>query len=76
MIALFEEAGINIFDSVDTGNGIQKFYNNTVRDHEEGGYGVVTIKTAFEKSSNVAMAKLLDQHFGLKPGNSCNTWTS
>lgn len=68
MIALFEEAGINIFDSVDTGNGIQKFYNNTVRDHEEGGYGMVTIKTAFEKSSNVAMAKLLDQHFGLKPG--------
>lgn len=67
MIALLEGAGVNIFDSVDTGNGIQKFYNNTVRDHEEGGYGVVTVKKAFEKSSNVAMAKLLDQHFGQKP---------
>ncbi len=67
MIALLEGAGVNIFDSVDTGNGIQKFYNNTVRDHEEGGYGVVTVKKAFEKSSNVAMAKLLDQHFDQKP---------
>ncbi len=67
MIALLEGADINIYDSIATGNGIQKFYNNTVRDHDEGGYGTITIKRAFEKSSNVAMAKLVDQHFGDRP---------
>lgn len=67
MIALLDGAGIGINDSIDTGDGIQKFYNNTVRDSKEGGYGKITIKEAFEKSSNVAMAKLVDQHFGLDP---------
>ncbi|MEM9856795.1 MAG: penicillin-binding protein [Bacteroidota bacterium] len=67
MIALLDGAGINIEDSVETGNGIQKFFNNTVRDHEEGGYGKISIKEAFEKSSNVAMAKLIDEHFGRDP---------
>jgi len=67
MIALLEENSISLSDSIATGNGTQKFYNNTVRDHHEGGYGTITIKEAFEKSSNVAMAKLVDQHFGTNP---------
>ena len=67
MIALLEENTINISDTIDTGNGTQKFYKNTVTDHHEGGYGKITIKEAFEKSSNVAMAKLVDKHFGVNP---------
>ncbi|MEJ2004907.1 MAG: penicillin-binding transpeptidase domain-containing protein, partial [Cyclobacteriaceae bacterium] len=67
MLALLEETNISLEDSVDTGDGTFKFYNNTVRDHEAGGYGVITVREAFEKSSNVAMARLVDQHFGLKP---------
>ena len=67
MIALLEENSINLEDSIDTGNGTQKFYDNIVRDHQEGGYGMITIKEAFEKSSNVAMAKLVDKHFGTNP---------
>ncbi len=67
MIALLEEEQINLDDSIDTGNGKYKIYNNTVRDHEEDGYGRVTIREAFEKSSNVAMAKLTEKHFGTKP---------
>jgi cell division protein FtsI (penicillin-binding protein 3) len=43
------------------------FYNKTVRDHEEDGLGMVTVQEAFEHSSNVAMAKLVDKHFGLRP---------
>lgn len=67
MMALLEETNIRLADSVDTGNGEYIFYKNKVRDHHEGGYGTITIRQAFELSSNVAMAKLLDQHFGLKP---------
>ena len=66
MIALLEETNISLSDSVDTGDGELKFYNNTVRDHHEGGLGTITVQDAFEQSSNIAMAKLADQYFGLK----------
>lgn len=67
MIALLEDTNVELTDSIDTGNGEFMFYNKTVRDHEEGGLGKVTVQAAFEHSSNVAMAKLVDKHFGLKP---------
>jgi cell division protein FtsI (penicillin-binding protein 3) len=67
MIALLEDTNVELTDSVDTGNGEYTFYNKTVRDHEKGGLGRVTVQKAFEHSSNVAMAKLVDKHFGLKP---------
>jgi cell division protein FtsI (penicillin-binding protein 3) len=58
MMALLEETNVELSDSIDTGNGEFMFYNRTVKDHEEGGLGKVTIQEAFEHSSNVAMAKL------------------
>lgn len=67
MLALLEETNISLEDSVETGEGTYKFYNNVVRDHEAGGYGTITIRDAFEKSSNVAMARLVDKYFGLNP---------
>jgi len=67
MIALLEDTNVELTDSIDTGNGEFMFYNKTVRDHEEGGLGTVSVQAAFEHSSNVAMAKLVDKHFGLKP---------
>lgn len=67
MMALLEDSPLELRDSIDTGNGEFNFYNRTVRDHEEGGLGTVTVQEAFEHSSNVAMAKLVDKHFGLRP---------
>ncbi len=67
MMALLEETSIELTDSINTGNGEYTFYNIKVRDHEEGGFGRITIKDAFERSSNIAMAKLMDKHFGTKP---------
>jgi cell division protein FtsI (penicillin-binding protein 3) len=67
MIALLEDTNMELTDSIDVGNGEFTFYNKTVRDHEDHGLGTVTIKEAFEHSSNVAMAKLVDKHFGLHP---------
>jgi cell division protein FtsI (penicillin-binding protein 3) len=69
MMALLEETNIQLTDSIDTGNGEYQFYDHKVRDHEEGGLGKVTIREAFEHSSNVAMARLVDQYFGLKPSS-------
>jgi cell division protein FtsI (penicillin-binding protein 3) len=67
MMALLEDTNMELTDSIDVGNGEFTFYNKTVRDHEDHGLGTVTIKEAFEHSSNVAMAKLVDKHFGLHP---------
>lgn len=67
IMALLEDSPVELTDSIDIGNGELNFYNNTVRDHEEGGLGVVSVQQAFEHSSNVAMAKLVDKHFGLRP---------
>lgn len=67
MMALLEDTNMELSDSIATGNGEYTFYNKKVRDHEEGGLGTVTVQQAFEHSSNVAMAKLADKYFGLKP---------
>jgi cell division protein FtsI (penicillin-binding protein 3) len=67
MIALLEDSNMELADSIDTGNGEYIFYQSRVRDHEEGGLGRITVREAFEHSSNVAMAKLADKNFGLRP---------
>jgi cell division protein FtsI (penicillin-binding protein 3) len=67
MMALLEDTNINLNDTINTGNGEYTFYNRKVKDHHEGGYGKISIQQSFELSSNVAMAKLMDKHFGTKP---------
>ncbi len=69
MMALLEDSNIRLTDSIDTGNGEYQLYDHKVRDSEEGGFGKITIQDAFEVSSNVAMARLVNEHYGLKPGN-------
>ncbi|MCU0418144.1 MAG: transpeptidase family protein [Cyclobacteriaceae bacterium] len=72
LMALLEDTNIELGDSIKTGNGEYTFYNRKVKDHHEGGFGTVTIQQSFELSSNVAMAKLVDKHFGLKPDKFMN----
>jgi cell division protein FtsI (penicillin-binding protein 3) len=68
LIALLEDSPVKLTDSVDTGNGEMIFHKKyKVRDHEEGGLGRVTVREAFEHSSNVAMARLTDEYFGKNP---------
>lgn len=67
MLSLLEDTNIKLTDSIETGDGVEQFYERSVKDHKEGGYGKITIKEAFEQSSNIAMAKLADEHYGLKP---------
>lgn len=66
-MALLEETNISLNDTINTGKGEYTFYNKKVRDHEEGGYGKISIRDAFLVSSNIAMAKLVDKHFGTRP---------
>ena len=67
MLALLEEGAISLKDSVETGNGTYKFYDRTMRDVKHGGHGTITVREVFEKSSNVGISKLVNEHFGVKP---------
>lgn len=67
MLALLEENKISLNETIETGNGAHRFYNQTMYDAKNGGYGTITIREAFEKSSNVAISKLVDMHFGSSP---------
>ncbi len=67
MVALLEDSHIELTDSIETGNGEFKFHNTTMRDHEEGGFGTLTVQQVFEKSSNIGIAKMVVEHFGDRP---------
>jgi cell division protein FtsI (penicillin-binding protein 3) len=67
MLALLEENKISPNDMIETGNGVYRFYGQSMIDAKNGGYGTITIRQAFEKSSNVAISKLVDRHFGSSP---------
>ncbi|MEX2514270.1 MAG: penicillin-binding protein [Cyclobacteriaceae bacterium] len=69
MMALLEEGKISLNDIVDTGNGTYKFYDRTMRDAKNGGYGKISVREVFEKSSNVGISKLVNQHFGVNPSH-------
>lgn len=67
VIALFEDTDINLADTIDTGNGEYEFYDRVMRDSKPGGYGKITLQEAFEKSSNIAISKKVNEYFGSKP---------
>ena len=67
MIAVLEDGYINLDDSIDTGRGYCKFYDRVMRDSHHGGYGKITYRQVFEKSSNVGISKMIVNHYKKKP---------
>ena len=61
MLVLLDDAGININDSIETGNGTYTYYDRTMSDSH--GYGTISIKEAFEKSSNIGISKLVVSNY-------------
>lgn len=62
MVAL-EDGVVDLNDSVDTEGGVKKYYTSLMKDSHFGGYGVITVKHAFEVSSNVGISKIITQHY-------------
>ena len=67
MIGLLDGTDVQLEDSIDTEGGSFRFYNSTMRDHKPGGHGKITVREAFELSSNVAISRLVNDHFKHKP---------
>lgn len=67
VIAMLEESGLQLDDTIATGKGVYRFHDRVMRDYKWGGFGTITLKEAFAKSSNIAISRWVDQYFGLKP---------
>jgi cell division protein FtsI (penicillin-binding protein 3) len=67
LMAALEDGVIDTGDMVETGRGSVKFYNNIIKDTKEDGYGRLTVKQVFEKSSNVGTSKLIYEHYRDNP---------
>lgn len=67
LLALLEDGYISTGDSIDLELGRREFYDRVMKDSEKHDLRNVSIKHAFEVSSNVAFAKLIDQYYQHQP---------
>jgi cell division protein FtsI (penicillin-binding protein 3) len=72
LMALLEDKKITLNDMVDLEGGIWKVAGQTVYDSEQSGHRGVTVKQAFELSSNVGMAKLATNAYAARPSQFIN----
>ncbi len=72
LLAAIEDGVIDTGDIVDTGAGSIKFYNNIIKDTKEEGFGRLTVKQVFEKSSNVGTSKVIYEHYKNNPKDFVN----
>lgn len=67
LMAAFEDGYLGLDDMVDTENGTTKFYDQTMKDSHKGGYGKISVKESFIKSSNVAISKEINRVYSANP---------
>lgn len=66
-MALLEDGYVDLDDKIQTGNGKHTFYKTTMYDSHEGGFGEISVKEAFALSSNIAVAKTVEQYYKSQP---------
>jgi cell division protein FtsI (penicillin-binding protein 3) len=62
MVAL-EDGCIELDDTINTGKGAVRYYDKVIRDTKRGGFGIITVKEAFEVSSNVALSRIIHDNY-------------
>jgi len=66
-MAALDDGYIDTSTVVDIGNGTYKVPAHTIRDSHAPKKSQITVKEAFEESSNVAITKLINTHYGNQP---------
>lgn len=66
-LVAIEDGKIDTGTVVDTEDGTYRVAGKTVRDSHNGGYGKISVKRAFEVSSNTAITKLIYTHYKDNP---------
>ena len=72
LMSLLEDKKVTLNDMVDLEGGVWKVAGQTVFDSEQSGHRGVTVKQAFELSSNVGMAKLATNAYTNHPSQFIN----
>jgi cell division protein FtsI (penicillin-binding protein 3) len=69
LMAALEDGYVNLEDTIDTGNGIFKHYDKTIRDgnYFQGGHRKLTLQRVFELSSNVGVSKTITEAYKDRP---------
>ena len=67
VLALFEDGYADLNTPVDTENGIYEYKQSLIKDSNGKGYGRTNLEEAFEKSSNVGIAKTIIDHYANQP---------
>ncbi len=63
LMACLEEGKATLKDTIDTYEGEFKIYDRVMRDSKIGGHGNLTVKQAFEVSSNIGFSRLVMRCF-------------
>ena len=66
LMSLLDDKYVDIRTEVNCGDGTMDFYGLTIKDAHPN-TGIITVKEAFVRSSNVAFAKLADQYYHNQP---------
>lgn len=61
--AALEDQVIDTSTVVETGRGAYTFYGRRIRDSKTGGYGTISAARALEVSSNIGLARLIDENY-------------
>jgi cell division protein FtsI (penicillin-binding protein 3) len=72
LMSLMEDKYVTMNTVVNCEGGKKNFYGLTIKDSHLGLYNELTVKEAFERSSNVAFAKLADQYYHSQPSKFIN----
>lgn len=68
MVAL-EDGYVDMDDIIDCGDGSRKYFDRTMFDsnHDDGGWGKITVQRVLEVSSNIGMAEIINRSYGQQP---------
>lgn len=67
ILVALEDGVISINDTIDTENGTIRYYNQTIRDAHKIKDGKISIKEVIEESSNVGIAKIINDNYQDNP---------
>lgn len=69
LITALENGYVDMEDMVDCGDGSKQYYDRTMFDsnHDEGGWGKITVKRVLEVSSNIGMAEIIQRAYAQEP---------
>jgi cell division protein FtsI (penicillin-binding protein 3) len=65
LMAALEDGKVDTSDIIDTGTGNVTYYGKTIYDTR--GYGKISVKEVFEKSSNVGTSKIINEGYRSNP---------